>query len=57
MQHGASNSNTPVAVDSGDHGKRDSYKDHRKADGYGDERKADGGDVSQSNSVESKATA
>ena len=56
LQHGASNSNTPVAVGSGDHGKRDSYKDHRKADGYGDERKADGGDVSQSNSAESKAT-
>ena len=57
LQFGASNSNTPVAVDSGDHGKKDSYKDHRKADGYGDERKADGGDVSQSNSVESDATA
>ena len=32
-------------------------KDHRKANGYGDERKADGGDVTQSNSVESDATA
>ena len=45
LQFGASNSNTPVAVDSyGDKGR----KDHRKADG---------GDVSQSNSVESDATA
>ena len=57
LQFGASNSNTPVAVDSGDHGKADGYKDHRKANGYNDERKADGGDVSQSNSVESDATA
>ena len=57
LQFGASNSNTPVAVDSGDHGKAGGYKDHRKADGYNDERKADGGDVSQSNSVESDATA
>ena len=56
LQFGASNSNTPVAVDSGDHGKADGYKDHRKADGYRRDRKADGGDVTQSNSVESKAT-
>jgi hypothetical protein len=75
LQYGASNTNSPVAVDGKDHGKADRYKDDRKADGYKDDRKADGykhdrkadgykgdrkadgGDVSQSNSVESKATA
>ena len=40
-----------------DHRKADGYKDDRKADGYKDDRKADGGNVSQSNSVESDATA
>jgi hypothetical protein len=53
LQFGASNSNTPVAVDSkGDKGR----KDHRKADGHRSDHKADGGDVTQSNSAESKAT-
>ena len=83
LQFGASNSNTPVAVDSkgdkgredhrkgdkgredhhkGDKGREDHHKgdkgrnDHHKADGYKSDRKADGGNVTQSNSAESKAT-
>ena len=46
----------------GDKGREDHYKgdkgrnDHHKADGYKSDRKADGGDVTQSNSAESKAT-
>ena len=57
LQHGASNTNSPVAVGGNDHRKADRYKDDRKADGYKGERKADGGDVTQSNSAESDATA
>ena len=57
LQFGASNSNSPVAVGGKDHRKADRYKDDRKADGYKGDRKADGGDVTQSNSVESDATA
>ena len=49
LQHGASNSNSPVAVGGDDKG--------RKACGCNDRRKADGGDVSQSNSVASQAKA
>ena len=48
LQYGASNRNAPVAVGG---------NDHRKADGRKNDHKADGGDVSQSNSVESDATA
>ncbi len=51
LQHGASNHNSPVAVDS-----KDDKKSDRKGDKK-DDKKDDGGDVSQSNSVESEATA
>ena len=58
LQSGASNRNSPVVVRGKD---RMDRKDHRKADGYKDDRKADpkadGGNVSQSNSAASKATA
>ena len=57
LQFGASNTNSPVAVGGDDHRKADRYKDDRKADGYKGDRKAAGGDVTQSNSVESDATA
>ena len=79
LQLGASNRNSPVEVGGKDHRKADGHKgdrkadghkgdrkadghkDDRKADGYKDDRKADrkadGGDVSQSNSVASNATA
>jgi hypothetical protein len=57
LQHGASNTNSPVAVGGKDHRKADQYKHDRKADGYKGDRKADGGDVTQSNSAESDATA
>ena len=57
LQFGASNTNSPVAVGGDDHRKADRHKDDRKADGYKGDRKADGGDVTQSNSVESDATA
>ncbi len=59
LQSGASNRNSPVVVRGKD--RMDDGKDHRKADGYKDDRKADpkadGGNVSQSNSAASKATA
>ena len=59
LQSGASNRNSPVVVRGKD--RMDGGKDHRKADGYKDDRKADpkadGGNVSQSNSAASKATA
>ena len=57
LQFGASNTNSPVAVGGDDYRKADRSKDHRKADGYKGDRKAAGGDVTQSNSVESDATA
>lgn len=62
LQFGASNRSSPVVVRGKDRmdGKNDK-NDHRKADGYEDARKAapkpDGGDVTQSNSAASKATA
>ena len=59
LQHGASNSSSPVAVGGKNDRKNDRKDDHkgRKDDGRNDHSKADGGDVSQSNSVASTATA